>query len=98
MVSFKELCGLAPAANMKQCIMTVSSWLLNSERSLRVAVDLSETYPTMEAQGPVPELLRKVLNAYDTVRLTSLPPTRNTHTRAGTQTHSISLSLNHGLH
>lgn len=67
MVSFKELCGLTPAANMKQCILTVSSWLMNSERSLRVTVDLSETYPAMEAQGPVPELLRKVLNAYDMV-------------------------------
>lgn len=66
-VSFKELCGLTPAANMKQCILTVSTWLMNSERSLRVTVDLSETYPTMEAQGPVPELLRKVLNAYDMV-------------------------------
>lgn len=52
---------------MKQCILTVSTWLMNSERSLRVTVDLSETYPTMEAQGPVPELLRKVLNAYDMV-------------------------------
>lgn len=52
---------------MKQCILTVSTWLMNSERSLRVTVDLSETYPTMEAQGPVPELLRKVFNAYDTV-------------------------------
>ncbi|KAA8585352.1 hypothetical protein FQN60_004046 [Etheostoma spectabile] len=67
MVSFKELCGLTPAANMKQCILTMSSWLMNSERSLKVTVDLSETYPTMEAQGPVPELLRKVLNAYDMV-------------------------------
>ena len=67
MVSFKELCGLIPAANMKQCILTVSTWLMNSERSLRVTVDLSETYPTMEARGPVPELLRKVLNAYDMV-------------------------------
>ena len=70
MVSFKELCGLTPAANMKQCILTVSTWLMNSERSLRVTVDLSETYPTMEAQGPVPELLRKVLNAYDMVNNT----------------------------
>lgn len=52
---------------MKQCILTVSTWLMNSERPLRVTVDLSETYPTMEAQGPVPELLRKVLNAYDMV-------------------------------
>ncbi|XP_023269683.1 inactive phospholipase C-like protein 2 [Seriola lalandi dorsalis] len=71
MVSFKELCGLTPAANMKQCILTVSTWLMNSERSLRVTVDLSETYPTMEAQGPVPELLRKVLNAYDMMIQTS---------------------------
>lgn len=31
-------------------------------------MDLSETYPTMEAQGVVPELLRKVLNAYDMVK------------------------------
>ncbi|XP_056309228.1 LOW QUALITY PROTEIN: inactive phospholipase C-like protein 2 [Danio aesculapii] len=71
MVSFKELCGLTPAANMKQCILTVSSWLMNSERVLRVTVDLSEAYPTMEAHGPIPELLRKVLTAYDTMIQTS---------------------------
>uniref|UniRef100_A0AAV2KCZ7 Phosphoinositide phospholipase C n=1 Tax=Knipowitschia caucasica TaxID=637954 RepID=A0AAV2KCZ7_KNICA len=71
MVSFKELCGLTPAANMKQCILTVSTWLMNSERSLKVTVDLSEPYPTMEAQGPVPELLRKVLTAYDMMIQTS---------------------------
>ncbi|XP_064177877.1 inactive phospholipase C-like protein 2 [Anguilla rostrata] len=71
LVSFKELCGLTPAANMKQCILTVSTWLLNSERTLRVTVNLSEAYPTMEAQGPVPELLRKVLTAYDTMIQTS---------------------------
>uniref|UniRef100_A0A673J849 Phosphoinositide phospholipase C n=1 Tax=Sinocyclocheilus rhinocerous TaxID=307959 RepID=A0A673J849_9TELE len=71
MVSFKELCGLTPAANMKQCILTVSSWLMNSERAQRVTVDLSGAYPTMEAHGPVPELLRKVLTAYDTMIQTS---------------------------
>ncbi|KAJ8344723.1 hypothetical protein SKAU_G00289160 [Synaphobranchus kaupii] len=71
MVSFKELCGLTPAANMKQCILTVSTWLLNSERALLVSVDLSEAYPTMEAQGPIPEVLRKVLTAYDTMIQTS---------------------------
>lgn len=76
MVSFKELCGLTPVANMKQCILTVSTWLMNSERSLRVTVDLSESYPTMEAQGPVPELLRKVLNAYDMV---NIPHTSDTN-------------------
>ncbi|XP_035386699.1 inactive phospholipase C-like protein 2 isoform X2 [Electrophorus electricus] len=71
MVSFKELCGLTPAANMKQCILAVSSWLLHSERAERVSVNLSEVYPSMEAQGPVPELLRKVLTAYDTMIQTS---------------------------
>lgn len=81
MVSFKELCGLTPAANMKQCILTVSTWLMNSERSLRVTVDLSETYPTMEAQGVVPELLRKVLNAYDMVKKQQTKKTQHTQKR-----------------
>nr|XP_023691401.1 inactive phospholipase C-like protein 2 isoform X1 [Paramormyrops kingsleyae] len=71
MVSFKELCGLTPAANMKQCILTVSSWLLNSERVLQVSVDLSGVYPSIEAHGPIPELLRKVLSAYDMMIQTS---------------------------
>ena len=74
LVSFKELCGLTPAANMKQCILTVSTWLMNSERVLQLTVDLSETYPAMEAQGPVPELLRKVLTAYDMVECPSSTP------------------------
>ncbi|XP_051774791.1 inactive phospholipase C-like protein 2 [Erpetoichthys calabaricus] len=70
-VSFKELCGLTPVANMKQCILAVSTWLLNSDKALLVTVNLSETYPAMEAQGHVPELLRKVLSAYDTMIQTS---------------------------
>ncbi|XP_048416744.1 inactive phospholipase C-like protein 2 [Stegostoma tigrinum] len=71
MVSFKELCGLTPAANMKQCILTLSSWLLNSDNTVLVTLNLSEQYPSMEAQGPVPDLLRKVLAAYDTMIQTS---------------------------
>eukprot|EP00062_Callorhinchus_milii_P027245 gi/632990308/ref/XP_007884109.1/ PREDICTED: inactive phospholipase C-like protein 2 [Callorhinchus milii] len=68
MVSFKELCGLTPVANMKQCVLTLSSWLLNgSDNGVSVTVDLSEEYPSMEAQGPVPELLKKVLAAYETM-------------------------------
>ncbi|XP_033911421.3 inactive phospholipase C-like protein 2 isoform X3 [Acipenser ruthenus] len=71
MVSFKELCGLTPAANMKQCILTVSTWLLNSDNTMLVTLNLSEHYPAMEAQGPIPELFRKVLTAYDTMIQTS---------------------------
>ncbi|KAM4691294.1 inactive phospholipase C-like protein 2 [Rhinophrynus dorsalis] len=65
LVSFKELCGLSPVANMKQCILTVSAWLLNSDRPLTVTLNLCSQYPSLEAQGPVPELLKKVLTSYE---------------------------------
>ncbi|CAM5178466.1 unnamed protein product [Eretmochelys imbricata] len=71
LVSFKELCGLTPAATMKQCILTVATWLLRSESTPSVTLNLGEQYPPMEAQGPVPELLRKVLTAYETTIQTS---------------------------
>nr|XP_042703134.1 inactive phospholipase C-like protein 2 isoform X2 [Chrysemys picta bellii] len=71
LVSFKELCGLAPAATMKQCILTVAAWLLRSESAPSVTLNLGQQYPPMEAQGPVPELLRKVLTAYETTIQTS---------------------------
>lgn len=72
LVSFKELCGLTPAANVKQCILKLATWLQPSEKesSPAVTLNLGEEYPSMEAQGPVPELLRKVLAAYDTVSAT----------------------------
>lgn len=71
LVSFKELCGLTPAANMKQCILTVAAWLLHSDSSPSVTLNLAEKYPQMEAQGPIPDLLRKVLTAYETVSAVS---------------------------
>uniref|UniRef100_A0ACB8ETX0 Inactive phospholipase C-like protein 2 n=1 Tax=Sphaerodactylus townsendi TaxID=933632 RepID=A0ACB8ETX0_9SAUR len=73
LVSFKELCGLTPAANIKQCILKLATWLQPSEKESPPAVtlNLGEEYPSMEAQGPVPELLRKVLAAYDTMIQTS---------------------------
>ncbi|XP_075767363.1 inactive phospholipase C-like protein 2 [Pelodiscus sinensis] len=71
LVSFKELCGLTPAATMKQCILTVAAWLLRSESAPSVTLNLGQQYPPMEAQGPVPELLRKVLTAYETTIQTS---------------------------
>uniref|UniRef100_A0A663DSM1 Phosphoinositide phospholipase C n=2 Tax=Neoaves TaxID=3078114 RepID=A0A663DSM1_AQUCH len=71
LVSFKELCGLTPAANMKQCILTVAAWLLHSDSAPSVTLNLAEQYPPMEAQGPIPDLLRKVLTAYETMIQTS---------------------------
>ncbi|NXG38744.1 PLCL2 protein, partial [Dromaius novaehollandiae] len=71
LVSFKELCGLTPAANMKQCIITVAAWLLHSDSAPSVTLNLAERYPPMEARGPIPDLLRKVLTAYETMIQTS---------------------------
>ncbi|NXN92029.1 PLCL2 protein, partial [Rhinopomastus cyanomelas] len=72
LVSFKELCGLTPAASMKQCILTVATWLLHSDDGApSVTLNLAEQYPPMEARGPIPELLRKVLAAYETMIQTS---------------------------
>lgn len=52
---------------MKQCILTVATWLLHSDSAPSVTLNLAEQYPPMEAQGPIPDLLRKVLTAYETV-------------------------------
>lgn len=52
---------------MKQCILTVSTWLLHSDSAPSVTLNLAEQYPPMEARGPIPDLLRKVLTAYETV-------------------------------
>ncbi|XP_067397446.1 inactive phospholipase C-like protein 2 isoform X2 [Emydura macquarii macquarii] len=71
LVSFKELCGLTPAATMKQCILTVATWLVPSGSAPSVTLNLGEQYPPMEVRGPVPELLRKVLTAYETTIQTS---------------------------
>lgn len=85
LVSFKELCGLTPAANMKQCILTVATWFLHSDSAPSVTLNLAEQYPPMEAQGPIPELLRKVLTAYETVSAgpPGLSPLRDCSRRAG---------------
>uniref|UniRef100_A0A8D0HAW4 Phosphoinositide phospholipase C n=1 Tax=Sphenodon punctatus TaxID=8508 RepID=A0A8D0HAW4_SPHPU len=73
LVSFKELCGLTPAANVKQCILTLATWLQPGEGdgTRCLTLNLAQRYPPLEVQGPIPELLRKVLTAYDAMIQTS---------------------------
>ncbi|XP_061443396.1 inactive phospholipase C-like protein 2 isoform X2 [Rhineura floridana] len=66
-VLFKELCGLSPVANLMQCILAVSTRLVRSDNTPLVVVNLSEQYPTMELQGIVPEVLKKIVTAYETM-------------------------------
>lgn len=67
MVSFKELCGLSPVANLMQCILAVSTRLVRSDNTPLVVMNLSDQYPSMELQGIVPEVLKKIITAYDMV-------------------------------
>ncbi|KAM9387978.1 inactive phospholipase C-like protein 2 [Phaethornis superciliosus] len=64
-VSFKELCGLSPVANLVQCILAVSTRLVGPENTPLVVLNLNDQYPTMELQGIVPEVLKKIVTAYD---------------------------------
>uniref|UniRef100_A0A8C8RQZ9 Phosphoinositide phospholipase C n=1 Tax=Pelusios castaneus TaxID=367368 RepID=A0A8C8RQZ9_9SAUR len=64
-VSFKELCGLSPVANLMQCILAVSPRLVGPDNTPLIVLNLSDQYPTMEFQGTVPEVLKRIVTAYD---------------------------------
>ncbi|KAM4688613.1 inactive phospholipase C-like protein 2 [Discoglossus pictus] len=66
-VSFKELCGLSPVANLMQCIMALSTRLAGPDNTPVVVMNLNDQYPTMELQGTVPEVMKRILTAYDTI-------------------------------
>uniref|UniRef100_A0A803J7D6 Phosphoinositide phospholipase C n=1 Tax=Xenopus tropicalis TaxID=8364 RepID=A0A803J7D6_XENTR len=66
-VSFKELCGLSPVANLRQCIMALSTRLAGPDNTPVVVMNLNEQYPTMELQGTVPEVMKRILAAYDSI-------------------------------
>lgn len=67
-VSFKELCGLSAVANLKQCILALSSRLTGPDNAPVLLFNLKDQYSSMEPQGVLPEVLKKVVMAYDTVR------------------------------
>uniref|UniRef100_W5LTY5 Phosphoinositide phospholipase C n=1 Tax=Astyanax mexicanus TaxID=7994 RepID=W5LTY5_ASTMX len=71
LVTFKELCGLSAVANLKQCILALSSRLIGADNSPVVLFNLKDQYPIMEAQGLLPEVLKKVATAYETMIQTS---------------------------
>lgn len=67
-VSIKELCGLPPIASLKQCILTLSSRLINSDNTPSVTLCMKDTFPYLEPLGTTPDVQKKVLAAYDLVR------------------------------
>ncbi|KAI4881856.1 hypothetical protein NFI96_000507 [Prochilodus magdalenae] len=71
LVSFKELCGLSAVANLKQCILALSSRLIGADNNPVVLFNLKDQYPIMETQGLLPDVLKKVVTAYEMMIQTS---------------------------
>jgi len=67
-VPFKEMCGLSPVANLKQCILALCPRLMGPDGSPPLLLfDLHDQYPNLEPQGVQPEVLKKVVTTYDAV-------------------------------
>ncbi|XP_030065065.1 inactive phospholipase C-like protein 1 [Microcaecilia unicolor] len=64
-VSVKELCGLPPSASLKQCMLSLSSRLLNNDNTPSVTLNMRDNYPYLEPLGTVPDVQKKVLAAYE---------------------------------
>lgn len=65
---FRELCGVSAVANLMQCILALSSRVSGLEGIPLLLFDLQDQYPTLEPQGSLPDVLRRVVSTYETVR------------------------------
>ncbi|XP_064205262.1 inactive phospholipase C-like protein 2 [Anguilla rostrata] len=66
-VPFKELCGVPAVSNLMQCVLSLASRLRGGDGTPLLLFNLSGPYPTLEPQGALPEVLRKLVSAYDTI-------------------------------
>ncbi|XP_043548869.1 inactive phospholipase C-like protein 1 isoform X1 [Chiloscyllium plagiosum] len=66
-ISFKEICALAPTANLTQCILTMSSRLLNNVNTSTVTLNMKDKYPYLEPIGTLSDVQKKILSSYDQV-------------------------------
>ncbi|KAK3103478.1 hypothetical protein FSP39_019535 [Pinctada imbricata] len=65
LAEFKETCGLSPIANIKQCIRLLATRVSNSTEQASLILYTSGEYPTLEAQGTLPEILKKAILSFD---------------------------------
>uniref|UniRef100_A0A3B5AWV0 Phosphoinositide phospholipase C n=1 Tax=Stegastes partitus TaxID=144197 RepID=A0A3B5AWV0_9TELE len=62
---FRELCGVSAVANLMQCVLALSSRVSGPEGTPLLLFDLRDHYPTLEPQGPLPDVLRRVVSTYE---------------------------------
>lgn len=65
---FRELCGVSAVSNLMQCILALSSRVAGPEGAPLLLFELRDHYPTLEPQGPLPDVLRQVVSTYEMVR------------------------------
>ncbi|KAL8614071.1 hypothetical protein ACOMHN_026288 [Nucella lapillus] len=63
--SFKEACGLAPISNIKQCIRLLATRIANSGDHATLNYVMRGEWPYLEAQGNLPEILKKALSSFE---------------------------------
>ncbi|KAJ8299405.1 hypothetical protein KUTeg_023465 [Tegillarca granosa] len=65
LAEFKETCGLSPIANIKQCIRLLATRVANSSENASLNLSMKGDYPSLEAQGILPDILKKALLSFD---------------------------------
>ncbi|ESO87010.1 hypothetical protein LOTGIDRAFT_51557, partial [Lottia gigantea] len=65
LAAFKETCGLAPIANIKQCIRLLATRIANCGEQSSLTYVMKGEYPCLEAQGNLPDILRKALMSFE---------------------------------
>ncbi|XP_028284322.1 inactive phospholipase C-like protein 2 isoform X2 [Parambassis ranga] len=68
---FRELCGVSAVANLMQCVLALSSRVSGPEGMPLLLFDLRDHYPILEPQGPLPDVLRRVIATYEMMVQTS---------------------------
>ncbi|KAL4224626.1 Inactive phospholipase C-like protein 2 [Mactra antiquata] len=67
LAEFKETCGLSPIANIKQCIRLLGTRVSNTTETGSLNFQMDGEYPKLEAEGNLPDILKKALLAFDTM-------------------------------
>lgn len=65
---FRELCGVSAVANLMQCILALGSRVSGPDGTPLLLFDLRSHAPALEPQGPLPDVLRRVVSTYEMVR------------------------------
>ncbi|XP_031651071.1 inactive phospholipase C-like protein 2 [Oncorhynchus kisutch] len=62
---FRDLCGVSAGANLMQCVLALGARVSGADGAPLLLFELKEQYPSMESQGPLPDVLRRVVSTYE---------------------------------